>query len=451
MTTELLPLINQDKSLAWHRGGSVRHCVINVQQDGHDAEESDGLRDPRNVVLVVDASASMGGGQLEAAKAGAISFVEQLSSHDRLSVVSFSSDVQVHLDGILCDKSGLRSAQASLRKLDIRSNTNLSAGWLQGVECAAKVMANHDSFRTAQVLLLTDGFANQGITDASILRGYAADLLRKGIVTSAVGIGVDYSTEQIAALSDAGGGRYHHANTPRDILEIMAGELSLGASLVAYDLVLNVAVDNEVEIELLGDSLDFTGDAHAAPNVGGLPTATASYLVGSIGRGQERDAVVKLRFPRRLPGQKTELLAWFTWRDPKTAELKNSCVLSVDFEFARGVDNDAERKDSVCSQRVADVWLAWMINQCLELNRQLLFVEAKALLAKQEPYFIRYIAGLAEEPRLRREFEMAAMNVGTAMDEFARKETYMLYRSRSRLSSDFRSDFAPNSWAPRNR
>jgi Ca-activated chloride channel family protein len=449
MTTELVPLITQDKSLTWHRGGSVRHCVINVHQDAQGVDAGSVSPDSRNVVLVVDASASMHGEKLEAAKNGAIKFVEQLASHDRLSIVSFSSDVQVHLDGILCDKPGLRSAQAALRNLTTRANTNLSGGWFQGVECAAKVMSKSDSFHTAQVLLLTDGMANQGITDAPTLRGYSADLLRKGIITSTVGIGLDYSTEQIAALSDAGGGRYHHANTPTDILEIMAGELRLGASPVAYDLVLNVSVDDDAEIELLGDNLDLTGDGRAAPQVGGLPSASASYLVGSIGTGQERDVVVKMRFPRRMPGERTELLAWFTWRDPQTTELKNSHVSTVEFEFARGVDNDAERKDPVSSLRVADVWLAWMINQSIELNRRAQFVEAKALLAKQEPFFLRYIADLKEEPRLRREFEVAAVNVGTVMEEFARKETFMRYRSSSRRMTDHRSTFSRDSWAPR--
>jgi Ca-activated chloride channel family protein len=449
MTTELVPLITQDKSLVWHRGGSVRHCVINVHQDSQGVDSSAVSPDPRNVVLVVDASGSMGGGKLEAAKEGAIKFVEQLASHDRLSIVSFSNDVQIHLDGSLCDESGLRSAQVALRSLTTRANTNLSGGWFQGVECGAKIMSKYDSFRTAQVLLLTDGLANEGISDASTLRYYAADMLRKGIITSSVGIGLDYSTEQIAALSDGGGGRYHHANTPTDILEIMAGELRLGASLLAYDVVLNVVVDSEVEIEVLGDCLKLTGDGHAAPHVGRHPAATASYPVGSIGTGQERDVVVKMRFPRRIAGERAVFAAWFTWRDPRTTELKDSNSSVVEFEFVRGADNDAELKDPVCSQRVADVWLAGMINQSIELNRRTQFVEAKALLAKQEPFFLRYIAGLKEESRLRREFKVAAANVGVMMDEFARKETSFSYYRSARLATELRSNYSENSWAPR--
>lgn len=55
-------------------------------------------RKPANIVLVVDTSSSMSGaGRLDAAKAGLLSFVRGLSSHDRVALVTSGSNVTVRV------------------------------------------------------------------------------------------------------------------------------------------------------------------------------------------------------------------------------------------------------------------------------------------------------------------------------------------------------------------
>ena len=61
-----------------------------------------------------------------------------------------------------------------------------------------------------RLLILTDGQANDGLVDPQELSEVAANLRMRGISTSAVGIGQDYSTHQIEPIADQGGGMLHH-------------------------------------------------------------------------------------------------------------------------------------------------------------------------------------------------------------------------------------------------
>jgi Ca-activated chloride channel homolog len=84
-----------------------------------------------------------------------------------------------------------------------------------------------DAKASHRLMLLSDGQANEGITDRSKLARHADELRARGI-TSAGGIGDGYDEERLGAMAVADGGRLHDTGKAREIGEVVLGELREG-------------------------------------------------------------------------------------------------------------------------------------------------------------------------------------------------------------------------------
>jgi Ca-activated chloride channel family protein len=89
---------------------------------------------PLNLAIVIDASGSMGGGKLEAAKQATALLVERLGPRDTLTVVSFASEVLTHAGPALLDAGGKRAALEAISGLQPRDSTDLCGGWQRGAD-----------------------------------------------------------------------------------------------------------------------------------------------------------------------------------------------------------------------------------------------------------------------------------------------------------------------------
>lgn len=63
------------------------------------------------------------------------------------------------------------------------------------------------------MLLLTDGLANVGVTDPTLV-SMATSQAEKGICSTTIGFGQDFDEDLLAAMADAGRGNAHYADTP---------------------------------------------------------------------------------------------------------------------------------------------------------------------------------------------------------------------------------------------
>ena len=82
------------------------------------------------------------------------------------------------------------------------STTNLSGGLLRGIQEAHRA-ADGDG---TTLVLLSDGHANEGVTDHRQLEQFASGARRAGIGTSTIGIGLGYDEDLLAAIANGGGG-----------------------------------------------------------------------------------------------------------------------------------------------------------------------------------------------------------------------------------------------------
>ena len=114
-----------------------------------------------NLALVIDRSGSMQGSPIEAAKLAAIQIAEKLNSQDRLSLVTFDSEVDMLFSNIQMNEQGSSYAKAVISEVYARGTTNLSGGWFEGARCVTKAI-DEGTFNNGFVMVLSDGMANQG-------------------------------------------------------------------------------------------------------------------------------------------------------------------------------------------------------------------------------------------------------------------------------------------------
>lgn len=187
-------------------------------------------RRPIDVVAVIDRSGSMSGEPLAAVLAATSLLARLLGSDDRLGVVTFDDQVDLVLP--LGHHSAVTADQA-LRAVDCGGSTNLSGGWLKGME----VLSAHGRPEAAKrVLVLTDGQANVGLTDADVLCSLTGSARAQSITTTMVGFGDGYDERLIAAMADAGGGNDYWCAGADNAAKVFADEFQGLMSVVAQNI-----------------------------------------------------------------------------------------------------------------------------------------------------------------------------------------------------------------------
>ncbi len=165
----------------------------------------DAPRDPGTLQVVLDRSGSMADGRLEAAKDALEALIARLDPTDNFGLVAFDDEIQVVVPaGPLADK---RPAREAIRSLWPGSMTNLSGGYLRGIQEARRIADG----RGATLLLLSDGHANCGVVDHGELERVASTAQGRGVTTSTIGIGLGYDESLMATVARGGGGNTHFA------------------------------------------------------------------------------------------------------------------------------------------------------------------------------------------------------------------------------------------------
>lgn len=210
-----------------------------------------GQRAPLHLALVLDRSGSMHGRPLEEAKRCAIEVVERLSPRDRVAVVAYDDEVVVHHAAApVTDLGRLRRAIAAIH---CGGSTALHAGWVAG---AQQLLPWVRSGALSRVLLLSDGQANQGLTDPATIAGEAAELAALGVTSSTYGLGHHFNEELMTALAQAGEGNARYGETADDLREPFLTELALLDALWAKRVSLRVTPAPGVAVTMRNDYRD---------------------------------------------------------------------------------------------------------------------------------------------------------------------------------------------------
>ena len=98
------------------------------------------------------------------------------------------------------------------------------------------------------VFLLSDGRANEGITDARQLSRLALDAFQVGVQTSSFGLGTDYDGPLMSAIAQDGAGGYYYLRDPSQIAPALGTELEKRLDPVATAVEVRVRFKPDVQV-----------------------------------------------------------------------------------------------------------------------------------------------------------------------------------------------------------
>ncbi|MFZ4718369.1 MAG: vWA domain-containing protein [Ilumatobacteraceae bacterium] len=222
----MIPSVKLDRTLVAVEVDQTVHVLLELAAPPAPVAERKAI----DVVAVIDRSGSMGGDPLAAVLHSVEMLVRLLGPDDRLAVVTFDDQVDLVLPLAHHDPD---QAARVLRGVTEGGSTNLSGGWLKGME----ILASHgrtDAVR--RIIVLTDGQANAGITDPSALTGMTKGAHQQQISTSLIGFGARYDETLLSAMADAGGGNDYWCAGPDQATAVFADEFAGLASVVAQNI-----------------------------------------------------------------------------------------------------------------------------------------------------------------------------------------------------------------------
>jgi Ca-activated chloride channel family protein len=216
-------------------------------------------RPPLNLVAVVDKSGSMSGQPIETVRAALMEVVDRhLRPGDQLSIVTYGSDVSVHMPATT-DRKTMR---VGVQSIAIQGSTNLEAGLAKGFEVAGQTRQGFDG--TTRVMLFTDERPNTGRTDAASFMGMAEEASRSGVGMTTVGVGVQFGAELATKVSSVRGGNLFFFPDARKMREVFADDFDTMVVELAYDMVLEVSPADGLKVDgvygVPGDAIEWTED-----------------------------------------------------------------------------------------------------------------------------------------------------------------------------------------------
>ncbi len=237
-----------------------------------------------NLVLLIDVSGSMGyEDKLPLLKQAMARIVEGLRPQDRVSVVTYSGNEEVVLEGATGDEKN--AIMDAVNGLEANGSTNGQAGLQMAYRVAE---SNHIPGGVNRIVMASDGDLNVGISSVEELEAFVSEKRGEGTYLSVLGFGTgNYQDAKMEALADNGNGSYHYIDSADEAVRVYNRSLAAGAVPVADDVKLQVEFD-PVMVEsyrlvgydnrALADE-DFRNDAADAGEVCAGSQLTVAYEV----------------------------------------------------------------------------------------------------------------------------------------------------------------------------
>lgn len=336
--------------------------------------EADTQRKKLNLVIVLDISGSMSSSfdsyyydsygnlvtsqevstktKMALANESVVAMMDHLSSGDRFGMVLFDDVGYLAKPLSPVDRTDMAAIAAHVLELAPQGGTNMEAGFRLGTETLAAMASDADpSEYENRIIFLTDAMPNLGDLSESSLLGMVGANADSRMYTSFIGIGVDFNTELIEALSKVPGANYYSVHTEGEFNKRMDEEFEYMVTPLVFNL--------ELQFESEGFEIEAVyGSPEADQATGTLMRVNTLFPSASEG-GETKGGIVLLKLRRIGDANGIVLSATYEDRNGNSYSTRKS----FDFNAALGVAPNTGIQKAILLSRYVNLMKAWIVSE----------------------------------------------------------------------------------------
>ena len=320
-----------------------------------------------NLVVVLDTSGSMespfneyyyDGGEkkavesnqrkMRAATDAVASMTKHLDEGDRLGVVTYSGSARVIQPMTPVDDLDREHFRARLAGIRADGNTNLDAGMRTARELVEPHADPDASERETRIIYVTDAMPNTGQTGADPLQSRLQRNAEEGIYSTFVGVGVDFNTKLVEAVTSTKGANYYTVKSPTQFDERMDEGFQYMVTPLVFDL--------ELAVEAEGYEIaNVYGTTEEAASTGEILSVKTLFPSKSEG-GRTKGGVILLQLAKT--GATPELTLTASYENREGESFASNRTITFEDQPAPYYESSAVRK-AVALQRYATLMRNW--------------------------------------------------------------------------------------------
>ena len=207
-------------------------------------QAKEAVKENQNIVVLLDVSGSMSSEKVHT-QAAVATIVSKLKAGDTFSLVTYSDEDRVVLEGVTISSEGdkIRVLEKFLG-ISIERCTYGSAGIKKAYEIGKRYYKSNGN---NQVILITDGDLNFGITSQGGLEKLIEEKKKSNLFLSVIGTGLtNYKDNKLETLSKHGNGIYCVINNISDVKKSIRDAYASLVNIVAKDVKAQVEFNPEI-------------------------------------------------------------------------------------------------------------------------------------------------------------------------------------------------------------
>jgi Ca-activated chloride channel family protein len=290
--------------------------------------------------------------KMQIAEESVVALLSHLKEGDRFGLVIFSDDAFLVDPLTSVEDKDLDRLKRRILGIQETYGTNMEAGMKKGTALFDRFLQANKSEYENRIIFLTDAMPNIGETGDLGLFRVLEDNADHGVYTTFIGIGVDFNTELVEAITKIKGSNYYSVHSASEFKERMDDEFDYMVTPLVFDLRLNLEAPG-YEIEKV------YGSPEADLATGNLMKVNTLFP-SQAEAGQVKGGVILVKLKKLSPEGKMKLKV--SYQDRDGVEDSDEADVQIAEKEPDFYQNSGIRK-AVLLSRYADLLKDWMIDE----------------------------------------------------------------------------------------